>query len=261
MNDNTLNKHGDKTISNTNRFDGKGEIYAKARPKYALEFFDYLKNELVFNSSSVFADIGSGTGIFTEQLLNCGYKVFAVEPNDDMRNKAEEKLSLNHNFKSVLGRDSDFNLPDNSVDCVTAAQAFHWFDTDAFAKECKRVLKDGGKVILIYNSRDEDSGCTKKLAEVRHRYNNEFKGFSNGISEEKCVLFFSGECSVFSADNTQVYDRQGYVNRVLSSSYSLNEDDERYQQYLCDINEIFDEFSENGFIRVPVHTVAYIGEM
>ena len=102
MNDNTLNKHGDKTISNTNRFDGKGEIYAKARPKYALEFFDYLKNELGFNSSSVFADIGSGTGIFTEQLLNCGYKVFAVEPNDDMRKKAEEKLSHNPCFKSVI---------------------------------------------------------------------------------------------------------------------------------------------------------------
>lgn len=261
MNDNTLNKHGDKTISNTNRFDGKGEIYAKARPKYALEFFDYLKNELGFNSSSVFADIGSGTGIFTEQLLNCGYKVFAVEPNDDMRNKAEEKLSLNHNFKSVLGRDSDFNLLDNSVDCVTAAQAFHWFDSDAFAKECKRVLKSGGKVILIYNSRDEDAECTKALAKLRRKYNPDFNGFSNGISEGKCVLFFSGECSVFSADNTQVYDRQGYVNRVLSSSYSLKKDDERYPQYLDDINKIFDDFSQNDLIRVPVHTIAYIGTM
>lgn len=45
MNDNTLNKHGDKTISNTKRFDGKGEIYDKARPKYDLQFLDYLKNE------------------------------------------------------------------------------------------------------------------------------------------------------------------------------------------------------------------------
>ena len=62
----------------TNRFDGKGEIYAKARAKYAAVLFDFLKNDLKAVADSIFADIGSGTGIFTEQLLNCGYKVFAI---------------------------------------------------------------------------------------------------------------------------------------------------------------------------------------
>ena len=48
----------------TDRFDGKGEIYAKARPKYAAGLFDYLNNTLGIPAGSVFADIGSGTGIF-----------------------------------------------------------------------------------------------------------------------------------------------------------------------------------------------------
>ena len=69
----------------------------------------------------VFADIGSGTGIFTEQLLGCGYKVYAVEPNDDMCKKAEEKLSYNENYISVNGSDTDTNLPDRSVDYITTA--------------------------------------------------------------------------------------------------------------------------------------------
>lgn len=115
-------------MAHTSRFDGKGEIYAKARPKYALALFEYLKNTLNIPEGSVFADIGSGTGIFTEQLLGCGYKVFAVEPNADMRKKAEEKLSSDKNFISVNGCDTNINLPDNSVDYVTVAQAFHWFD-------------------------------------------------------------------------------------------------------------------------------------
>ena len=68
-----------------NRFDGMGEIYAKARPKYAEGLFDYLENTIGAVSGSVFADVGSGTGIFTEQLLHRGYKVFAMEPNGDMR--------------------------------------------------------------------------------------------------------------------------------------------------------------------------------
>ena len=243
----------------TNRFDGKGELYAKARPKYALGLFDYLKTTLNIPAGSVFADVGSGTGIFTEQLLNCGYKVYAVEPNEDMRRKAEEKLSTDENFISVNGSDVDMNLPDNSVDYTTAAQAFHWFDAEAFRRECRRALKPGGRVIIIYNSRDERAACTKALSDLRHKYNPEFHGFSNGMSHEKCVAFFADECDIFRADNTQTYDRQGYINRVLSSSYSLKEGDDRYEEYLKDINKIFDTFSADGFITIPTETIAYIG--
>ena len=117
----------------TSRFDGKGEIYAKARPKYAAGLFEYLKNTLNIGAGSVFADVGSGTGRFAEQLLECGYKVFAVEPNGDMRRQAEEKLSRNESFVSVSGSDRNMNLPDKSVDIVCAAQAFHWVDGEACA--------------------------------------------------------------------------------------------------------------------------------
>ena len=242
-----------------NRFDGKGEIYAKARPKYALSLFDFLKNTLGIAAGSVFGDIGSGTGIFTEQLLHCGYKVFAVEPNQDMRKKAEELLSQNSNFVSVDGNDLNMNIPDSSLDYITAAQAFHWFDVDGFKKECKRVLKPGGKVIIVYNFRDEGAACTKALKELRYKYSAEFHGFSNGISQEKCLSFFDGECDTFCGDNSQIYDRQSYINRVLSSSYSLKESDERYMGYLKDINKIFDSFSVENRISVPTKTVAYIG--
>ena len=246
-------------MNNTTRFDGKGEIYAKARPSYATELFDYIKNTLNIPKGSVFADIGSGTGIFTEQLLDCGYLVYAVEPNEDMRKKAEEKLSENKNFTSIHGADSNTSLLDESIDFITAAQAFHWFDADAFKKECNRILKPNGKVIIVYNSRDESAAPTKALADLRRKYNPEFHGFSNGISDEKCWAFFDGNCELFRADNSQSYDRQGYINRVLSSSYSLRDSDERYEEYLKEINSIFDEFAVDGLLTVPTYTVAYIG--
>lgn len=87
----------------TNRFDGKGEVYAKGRPRYAEGLFAYMRDALPITAGSVLADIGSGTGILTQQLLNFGCKVFAVEPNRDMREKAEETLSYNKNFISVDG--------------------------------------------------------------------------------------------------------------------------------------------------------------
>ena len=254
-----MNNTSTPTPDNTARFDGKGEIYAKARPRYAAGLFDYLKNDLRIPEGSVFADIGSGTGIFSEQLLGCGYRVFAVEPNADMRRVAEDKLARLPGFTSIDGSDAHTGLPSGSVDCVTAAQAFHWFDAEAFRAECRRILKPGGKVIIIYNSRVEDAAPTLALAELRRSYNPAFHGFSNGVSHRDVVAFFAGGCDIFRADNTQIYDRQGYINRALSSSYSLRAGDEKFDEYLAGLNGIFDRFAVDGSIAVPTETVACIG--
>lgn len=248
-------------MNNTNRFDGKGELYAKARPKYASQLFDYIKNTLNISIGSVFSDIGSGTGIFTEQLLNCGYLVYAVEPNADMRRKAEEKLCSYKGFTSIDGSADNTNLPDRSIDHITVAQAFHWFDVPSFKKECQRILKPNGKLLIVYNSRDSQAECTRALAELRRKYNAEFHGFSNGISDKACRDFFNGKCDIFKCENNLKYDRQGYIDRLLSSSYSLKEYDSRYPEYIESINNLFDSFAVDGKITVPTYTVAYIGSV
>ena len=244
----------------TNRFDGRGEVYAKARPRYAEGLFEYLKSEVGAAAGSVFADVGSGTGIFAEQLLNSGYAVFAVEPNGDMRRKAEEKLAQRKDFVSVNGNDGHTGLPDRSIDFVSAAQAFHWFAPEAFRGECRRILRPGGTVVIVYNFRDENAPCTRALAALQQRFNPAFPGFSNGMSRERCRAFFDGPCAVYCADNAQRYDRQGYIDRVLSSSYSRRPGDEGFEEYRRGICEIFDEFAADGWITVPTDTVAFIGE-
>lgn len=246
-------------MDHTHRFDGKGELYDKARPCYAAGLLDFLKDGLGLAAGCVGADVGSGTGIFTGQLLESGYRVFAVEPNGDMRRKAEEKLSGRRGFVSLGGSAAHTGLPDRSVDFVTAAQAFHWFDAQAFRTECKRILRPGGWVVLIYNVRDEQAPCTRALAELRRATNPAFPGFSNGLRKESCAAFFEGSCRIFRADNTPLYDRQSYCDRALSSSYSLKEGDARYADYRAALEAIFDRFSVGGVLAVPTRTVAFAG--
>lgn len=246
-------------MNNTTKFDGKGEVYAKARPKYADELFDYIKDTLQIPEKSVFADIGSGTGIFSEQLLDNGYRVYAIEPNADMRKKAEEKLSADQDFISVDGTDSNTTIPNQSVDCITTAQAFHWFNAQDFKKECRRILKPDGKVLIVYNTRDESAECNRALADLHRKYCPDFQGFSKGMNNEKCCAFFDGKCDIFRADSSQAYDRQGYTNRILSSSYSLRESNDGFAEYIAEINRLFDVFSNDGTLIVPMYTVAYVG--
>ena len=83
----------------------------------------------------VIADVGSGTGILSKLFLENGNRVFAVEPNDEMRRAGEEYLSGFKKFSSVAGSAEATTLADASVDFVTVAQAFHWFEPVAARRE------------------------------------------------------------------------------------------------------------------------------
>ena len=87
----------------TTRFSDRVEDYIKYRPHYPQQIIEILENKIELNIGSIIADIGSGTGISTDLFLNNGNKVFAVEPNKEMREAAELIYSKESNFISVNG--------------------------------------------------------------------------------------------------------------------------------------------------------------
>lgn len=250
---------------NEKRFSGKSKTYAKFRPSYPEEFLSYLYNEIGLSAESTVADIGSGTGIFTKQLLDKGSTVYAVEPNEDMRKVAEENLKEYKNFFSICAAAENTELENNSADFITVAQAFHWFDKDKFKEECKRILKPGGKIILVWNSRNTDSIITKENEKIDIEFCKNFKGYSGGISgpmnKENISLFFNGSFEEKKFDNPLRYDKDGFIGRNLSSSYAPKEGKENYEEYILALSDMFDKFSVNGMMEYPFYTQSYIGEL
>jgi ubiquinone/menaquinone biosynthesis C-methylase UbiE len=110
------------------RFAGKADSYSKYRPSYPERVLSVLKEKTSFDSSKIVADVGSGTGILSRLFLENGNTVYAIEPNEDMRSKAELALARFPNFHSVKGSAEDTTLEERSVDLITVAQALHWFD-------------------------------------------------------------------------------------------------------------------------------------
>ncbi|MCL2407110.1 MAG: hypothetical protein FWC95_04200 [Defluviitaleaceae bacterium] len=74
---------------NLEAFTNRAEAYAEARPGYPNEVMDYIR--IIAPLNAVFADIGAGTGLLTTLIAQNGYKVFAVEPNADMREQLYKK--------------------------------------------------------------------------------------------------------------------------------------------------------------------------
>lgn len=251
-------------IDNTRKFNGRADAYVQGRPGYAKALLDYLHRRLNLSSKSVFADIGSGTGKLAAQLLEQGYTVFAVEPNDEMRQSAERLLSAYPGFVSVAGTDAHTGLKEACVDYVAAAQAFHWFDAEAFKRECRRILRPSGRVILVYNSRDISSDVVMEIEKLCRSFCPEFKGFSGGMNGDpsRVERFFDGAYDTVSFENDLIYTRDGFMQRMLSASYALKPDDERYDAFISSVQALFSAHSPDGErLLMPNHTTAYIGRV
>lgn len=108
---------------NENKFDNMGTVYSKFRPSYPEKFIEYLYSKIALSKDSIIADIGSGTGILTKQLLEQGSRVFAVEPNDDMRKIADMTLGEFSGYVSVKATAENTAILPNCVDFITAAQS------------------------------------------------------------------------------------------------------------------------------------------
>lgn len=250
-------------MDNKENFTGKASAYEDARPNYNKHLFHYLLEKEGITKDTVFADIGSGTGIFSENLLKMGNTVFAVEPNDDMRNISEKNLSKYPNFVSIKGNDANFNLPSSTIDYITVAQAFHWFDSTLFKKECTKVLTKKGKVILIWNSYDKENATIKELSQICKKFCPKFQGFSAGISEDSDRIknFFDNNYKFIHFENNLEFNKDKFIKRMISSSYSLTVNDIQYTEFIATLESYFDKHTTvNNTIIMPNETIAYLNK-
>ncbi|MFA9380397.1 MAG: class I SAM-dependent methyltransferase [Acetanaerobacterium sp.] len=250
---------------NEEKFTGKASTYSKYRPTYPKAYIDYLYSEVGLKEDSIIADIGSGTGIFSRLLLSRGSTVLGIEPNDDMRRFAEKDLAGFKGYTSIKASAENTALPDFSVDFITVAQAFHWFDRSSFRLECKRILKYSGRVILVWNSRDSFSDMIIQNDNINKRYCPEFKGFSGGNGggspEQYADFFKDGHCDCQTFTYDLVLDEQGFIGRNLSSSYAPKENTQGYHAYVEELSRLFSQYADHGSLRFPNMTRSYVGEV
>lgn len=246
-----------------NNFSGRAEDYTAGRPVYANAFIERLYSYYGFSDKSIIADIGSGTGKFAKQLLARGSFVYCVEPNDDMRNTAIKELGRYKKFSPVCGTAAETTLTDRSVDFITTAQAFHWFDVGLFKKECKRILKENGTVFLIWNMRDMSNVINCKCCEIYSKYCPRFKGFGGGIQKDDVRIkqFFDSKYEYIEFDNPLYYDKHTFISRSLSGSYSLKEDDENFKEYLDALSQLFIKSADKEVLTMSNKTVVYFGKI
>lgn len=250
-------------INAENRFSDRVENYIKFRPHYPQGVVDLLLQKNHFSANTTIADIGSGTGISAELFLKNNFNVIGVEPNNAMREAAEEILKEYTNFTSINAKDVNTTLENNSVEGIIVAQAFHWFDKEKFKAECKRILKPNEQVALIWNDRKTEGNDFLKLyEEFLHMFATDYAqvNHKNTQSTEVFDAFFGkGNYAEYTLANHQDLDLFGLRGRVLSSSYMPNADSKEYEYMMYVLRKIYQRYQENNKVRLEYNTKIYVG--
>ena len=140
-------------------FGSAAAAYERGRPSYPPEAIDWL---LPAGTRNVL-DLGAGTGKLTTRLVERGLDVVAVDPVPEMLEVLRTSLP---ETPALLGTAEEIPLEDNSVDAVLVAQAWHWVDPARAIPEVARVLRPGGRLGLVWNTRDERLGWVRELGDI-----------------------------------------------------------------------------------------------
>ncbi|WP_276501705.1 class I SAM-dependent methyltransferase [Terrimonas pollutisoli] len=248
-------------LTATTRFSNRAENYVKYRPGYPKEIIPYLEQTIGLARNCRIADIGSGTGLFAEPLLQQGYKVICIEPNEEMRIAGEAKLGHYLNFTSRRHTAEATGLRSRSIDLITVAQAFHWMDITAAAKEFRRILKPGGHVVLAWNSQKTDTEFLRLYADIKECYRIDDTTTSRMEEEKINKLFTPGGFQKTIFPNVQLLNFDALKGQLLSSSYIPLPGHSSYETMISALIQLFIACNENGFVRMEFETTLFSGTL
>jgi SAM-dependent methyltransferase len=123
-------------------FSPLAEEYARSRPRYPDELFDWLASLVVRHELAW--DVATGSGQAAASLATRFTRVVATDASAEQLRHAVRHPRIEYR----QGRAERVDLDDRSVDLVTVAAAVHWFDLERFAAELRRVVLPGGVVAV-----------------------------------------------------------------------------------------------------------------
>jgi SAM-dependent methyltransferase len=191
--------------------------YERARPGYPAAPIDRAVAGLGLDEGARVVDLAAGTGKLTRVLAGRGFDLVAVEPVPAMR---AQLVAAVPGVEVLDGTAEAMPFPDASLDAVFVAQAFHWFDAAAAARELHRVLRRGGGLAVVWNITAYDAGWLAALDAIYLRMRGEVASRRDGVWRREIDasgLFTPLETAT--AQNDERVTPEHAVERVASVSF------------------------------------------
>ena len=249
--------------SPTERFSDRADAYARARPGYPTEAFEWIAEALPV--AGVAVDVGAGTGLSALPLAETlpeRWRVIAIEPNRAMRESAQahDRVTWRDGTAEATG------LGGGSCDLIVCAQAFHWFDGPRAAEEFRRALRDErGRVALLWNTHDTSRGEMAEYRDIMMRHATEPPTSPSCSGWKRADVSALSDSPTFGTvdrhafANHQTLTREGLIDRALSSSYIPSEGAPA-DGVRTDLSAHFEKHQTDGLVRLSYDCVVYRAE-
>jgi SAM-dependent methyltransferase len=191
--------------------------YERARPGYPSAPVDEAVAALELRPGARVVDLAAGTGKLTRVLAGRGFELVAVEPVPAM---AAQLAGAVPGVEVRDGTAEDMPFADGTLDAVFVAQAFHWFDAAAAAREIHRVLRPGGGLVVVWNVAAYGEGWLAELDALYHRLRGHARSRRDGIwrRELEASELFTPLETATAPNDTRVTPEQA-IERVSSISF------------------------------------------
>ncbi|UDY23800.1 class I SAM-dependent methyltransferase [Nocardioides sp. Kera G14] len=229
-------------------FGSVADAYDHGRPDYPADAVTWLVGRPGTEFVSVL-ELGAGTGKLTRALVEQRYHVFATDPDDAMLDRLSAHLPDVRATKAVA---EQLPVPDQSVDVVMAAQAFHWFDLERALPEIARVLRSGGHLALAWNEFDRSIPWVRKFATI----------IGNTAHDDPSELL--EESGYFAGTLHETFnfwhevDKEMLVSLALSRSAQATATDEDRAAVRSQVESLYNDYGRGtGGMRLPYICHAY----
>jgi len=150
-----MNRQPEGATYDRKLFAGTAGYYARYRPPYPAEVFDYLGRGFQLAAGSPVLDLGCGTGQLALPLSRAGCRVWAVDPDPAMIAEAERAQATGGygTVRWITGRAEDLRAADlPRMRLCTMGASFHWLDRDLVLQLLDEVIEPGGGIALVAGS-------------------------------------------------------------------------------------------------------------
>ncbi|WP_338993847.1 class I SAM-dependent methyltransferase [Fusobacterium animalis] len=237
------------------------EAYLK-RPGYAPNAIKQLINVAQINSNSKICDIGAGAAHLTLELVKYCSNIFAIEPNDSMRNNGKYRTEKYSDIIWYEGIAENTGMPSDTFDLVTFGSSFNVCDRSKALIETKRILKNEGWFACMWNYRNLNDPLQNNIENIikskisNYNYGSRREDQSNIILESglfKNIHTFSYEIihNIATEDFIKGWESHGTVYRQAENVF---------QDIMSEIRYILNNM-KTDYINVPYTTKVWMAQV
>ncbi len=228
------------------RFTGRVEDYERYRLRYSTSVVDVLRERCQVSPDDLVADVGAGTGMLAEVLLQAGNRVVAVEPNAEMRAACSRLVPQYPRLQVLDGAAEATGLTTASIDLVVVGRAFHWFDRERALEEFRRILKPARWVVLVSNRRDrEGSERNREYDEILARFGNDYSAVRSELRTQQTLKpYGDGDTFIVRTPGRQQLTLAQFLGQTQSLSVTPLPGQPNYESMQHALRGFYEKWSE-----------------